>query len=323
MRNNHLTLLMIVIITSGLLGVWGCDDAASRGGGVREKHVPGAMRLVSLSPALTQILVDLGLEDQIVGCYGSGMYRDPAAPKSAVIVGDLYQLDYEKLLVLKPTHVFLQPAAGGVPAKLRTLAADHDWAVHAFKIEDIDAVMRAVHEPDSDRCIGAAVGRTDAAGQLVDRVRGQLDAIERVMDDVARPRVLLIVGVESQTAAGPDTFLSQMLWIAGGRNAFAESGVLYPSFDKEKLLTMKPDVMVMTADSGASASAVDAMARIPKDWGELSIPAIEQGRVIVLGHPFALIPSTRMPEVSAQLARRLHPALSDRIDEALTGAIQP
>lgn len=320
MRRSCLTLAIWLSIAPWMLALGGCGDADAERSRVAPDTVADDLRLVSLSPALTQILVDLGLADHIVGCYGTGTYRDPAAPESAVVVGDLYQLDYEKLFVLKPTHVFIQPPAGGVPHRLESLARDHGWVLSSYKIEDIEAVKRAVYAADGES-IGAAVGRPAEAQKLNALIDRQLDAIASVTADVTRPRVLIIIGIEAQSAAGPDTFLSQMLQIAGGANALTESAILYPTFDKERLLTLKPDVIVLVSGIAAAGRARSAMQMIPDDWNALGIPALEQERVLLLTHAFAAIPSTRMPEVTAQLAKQLHPDLRDRIDQALSEAL--
>lgn len=66
-------------------------------------NVYAEIRVVSLSPALTEIMFDLKLGDIIVG---TSEYSDyPAAAKKIPRVGSYQQPDIEKIARLNPTHV--------------------------------------------------------------------------------------------------------------------------------------------------------------------------------------------------------------------------
>jgi ABC-type hemin transport system substrate-binding protein len=119
-------------ITVAVWMVWAAAGCGLEEPGGTDTAAPGPVeppRIVSLSPALSRTLVDLGLADHVVGRTAYCASLDPAIP----IVGDLYELDYERLIRLEPTHVLLQPAsATGVDPQLRRLAEERGWTIGAW-----------------------------------------------------------------------------------------------------------------------------------------------------------------------------------------------
>jgi ABC-type Fe3+-hydroxamate transport system substrate-binding protein len=273
---------------------------------------PGEQRLVSLSPAVTQMIIDLGVGQRIVG-VGS---FDPAAPPGAAVVGDLYTIDYEKLLSLKPTDIFIQPPREGMPARLEELASSFDWRIHRCRIETIDDIRRTLIEPSADDSpggVGPAVGRPQRAAELAEQITGQLNAIADLTATTEPPRTLILIGLSPLSAAGHDTFLGQMLRIAGGANALDPTTTAYPQFDRERLLSLAPEAIIILTDiSGATPSPQQALPPILRN---LNIPAVSQNRVDQLNDPLAMLPSTSVPRVTAQIARLLHPELLEQLSE--------
>lgn len=289
-----------------LVGIVGCEKNDASPGAA------GETRAVVLSPAITRIIIDLGKGETIVGV---GQY-DPAADRYPV-VGDLYQTDYEKLLAVEPTDLFLQPAADGVPTKLRQLAAERGWRIHSYQIETIRDVKRAIYD-GSGRGIGMALGASYEAIDLIDRIDAQLLAIGEAVAGRRAPRTLLLVGLNPINAAGRETFLHEMLLLAGGLNAITDDANDYPVLLKEDLLALKPEVIVIADPSDAN---------VPFDqptWLKaMDIPAVTGGRVLVLSDPHVLLPSSTVPRITAKLAKLLHPDLAGTIDQAMADVVQP
>jgi len=296
--------LLIAAAAMALL-VAGCEDRGTNTG-----HGTSGPRIVSFSPALTQMVVDLGARDQIVGV---GRF-DPLAGSGPAIVGDLNQYDYEKLLSLDPTVILLQPPGSGVPKKLRDMAGDEGWLLRTFKIETVADAKRALYDPRG-RSVGQAIGRPGRASALRDRIEMQLARINLLTLEDPVEDVLLVVGVGSTvTAAGPNTFLGELLTFAGGGNALSEDASDYPKLGREKLLSMDPNFVVIahTEPSSPPGQPPDLIA-------ELDITAVQQGQVHWLTDKQALLPSTTMPRVAGKLAIILHPDLRSEIEMILAG----
>lgn len=266
-----------------------------------------AARIVSFSPALTQMLIDLGLAGHIVGV---GAY-DPVAPEAAQVVGHLYHVDYEKLLSLRPTHVFYQRTKQPLPQRLADLAAGHDWQLHGYAIESIADVLHAL----GGIAEVPGVNRAERARQLAAEIEHDLQHLAKLTADHPRPRTLLIVGTNPITGVGPGTFLNEILEAAGGRNVLHDAAALYPVLDRERLLSLNPQVVVLIAPQPgrAAASGGGRERTIEEAKARLNLPQSLDARVVVIDDPTALLPSTTLTRIARQLAAQLHP-LAPQLD---------
>lgn len=287
--------------------VGGCGDDASPVNTPTDSTGPIERRIVCLSPAMTQIIEDLGYGDRVVGVSR----WDFVAPGDTPIIGDLSTINYEKLLRLRPTDIAMQTTREGVPAQLSELAERRGWRIWRWPLEDHDSVLRAIHDPeggvgrDNDSLSGM-LGDTDAGRRLVDSVRGRLHAISRVTGARTKQNVLVVVSGENGVmAAAPNTFIDEMLGVAGGRNAITGSTVLYPMLDAEKLLAIAPDVVVYIPPHDPPRS--------------LKLPESLEATVLTLADRRGLLPSSSMPLIAAQMAKLLYPEHADVIDAAVAG----
>lgn len=285
----------LVLLLGALVWVAGCSDRAA-------PVSPTGKRIVSFSPAMTRIAVDLGARDEIAGV----IIYDPLA-ESVANVGDLYRYDYEKLLAIDPTVVLIQPPADGVPRKLTELAEANGWAVHTQKIERVADVFEAID------FVGKAIARPHAAGELRAGVEQKLDGIGKLASTRTPPRTLVLVGTGPITAAGPGTFIDDLLQVAGGQNVLTNADHRYPVLDREAIVALMPEV-VIAIDGSPADPAGGAPAAMPAALRGLDIPAVRDGRVVWLLHRHALLPSSTMPQTAAAMARLLHPDLRERVN---------
>lgn len=306
-------------------------------------------RIVCLTPAATQMARELGAADRIVAV---GAY-DPVAPDHAAVVGDLYRVDYEKLLRAEPTDLIIQQTEQRLPRRLRALADRNGWRMHRYRIETADDVLRTLAGPrerwatDADDAhpgdgserdvsgsdtpddhatrpsIGSLLGQQEAATKLARLIDWRLTELAKLTapaEAEAAPRVLMLVGLEPMTAVGRGTFLHEMLTAAGGRNVLEEEHGPYPVLDRERLLRLEPEVILLVG-SNTALLAGDSGDRSGGSGGDGAVnfdpPEALEARVLRIGGRTALLPSTTMDDTAAAMARKLHPALSERIDRLM------
>lgn len=273
--------------------------------GRQEPAPPGQRRIVTITPALTHMVVDLGHGDEIVGVA----MKDNAAPAGLPIVGNFEQIDYEKLLGLRPTHVLMQAGERYVPQRLRDLAARHGFALHLY---DYPATL--TEALDVLPALGRDLGVADEAAAL----RAAIDAkLRRIADVTARatpPRVLVLIGVgPTVMASGPGTVNDDLLKLVNAVNAAGEAGVPSPTYDREKLLALDPQVVVVMAAGGLSADGLGALTG-------LNVAAVRDARVVVLDDRLIFLPSTNVAGTALQLAKAVHPELAAELDRAVEAA---
>lgn len=274
-------------------------------------------RLVSLAPALSQMLVDLGLADTIVGVAE----HDAAAPAGLPIVGNYTAVNTESLLAARPTHVLMMTGPDGPPASVSRLAESGLFDLYSFSfplsIQDVGRVLYdEVPTDDSGPSLGEALGAPQAAMRLKMRLMRQLAAIHALTADEEQPTVLMIIGTSPIMASGPGTVHDELLGFAGGLNAAADATVTAPEYDRELLLSIAPQVVLFLQPNAPELTVGDA--RLASFIG-LPIPAIQSGRVHVLNDPLVLLPSTSVGQVCAEMAKAIHPDLADEIDQITSG----
>lgn len=296
-RSTSIRRLIVLLAALALTATAACE---------RRSHSPAPSakpRLVSLSPAMTQMILDLGKGDEIVAV---GTY-DPVAPAGAKVVGDLYRIDYEQLLALQPTDIFIQPPASGVPDKLKELAAAHGWRVHSYRIETLADMLNALRgehfETDPTMGVGGALGVPLAAQDLAAKIEVQLASIAIVMADQAKPRVLALISEQPLTAVGPGTFLDELLRLAGSQSVMAHAKAPYPSLTLERVIALAPDVIVVLDTSGRP----DETWTPPATLSGLNVPAAKNGRIVRLSGQTVGLPSTTVVDTTMKLVQLLHP----------------
>ncbi|MCP3902807.1 MAG: ABC transporter substrate-binding protein [Planctomycetes bacterium] len=270
--------LIVLLLLLSACGSGGSADAHGAGDG-------DDVRIVSLSPALSRTVVDLGLEPRIVGRSSFCDFLDDAVPP----VGDLQRIDYERLIELKPTHVLVQAPAEGIEPRLVELAERRGWTIASWsgidRIDDIERVLRELPErlypPGSPRLDIVAARAADLLNEIAASLSPGRGARARYDGEA-----LLVYDTDPIYVFGTDTYLHEVLVRLGARNATNVRG--WANLSLEDVIQLDPEAIIVIEDGSqpASASVADALGPI----ATVSIDAVEKGRVTIVRHPDALRP---------------------------------
>lgn len=293
--------------------VFGCgEDASPEPAPSTEKTGP---RLVTLAPALTQMIVDLGMEDAIVGVAE----YETAVPPGLPVVGNFAAVNTELLLSTKPTHVLTMAGPSGPPPRLQELAAQGLFELHTFpfplSLQDIGNVLFDEDPaPGTGPGLGEVLGVPGSAMALKLRLLKQLAAIRSLTASRDKPIVLLVIGTGPVMASGPGTVHDELLGFAGALNAAGDATVTAPEFGREALVVMSPQVILFLQPDAPPITQDDP--RLASFAG-LPIPAIENNQVYVINDPLVLLPSSSIGRICAEMAKAIHPDLAGEIDRVL------
>ena len=282
------------------------------------------MRIISMAPAMTRMIVDLGGADLIVGVTEF----DKTSLDGVRNVGSAMNPNSEAMLQLRPTHVFEMRDRVKIPDRIKQLADAQGFLLIDYpypnSIEEMTRILFDIREfaPSGAeilaerQSLGSVLDERTTSQLLALSIMKRMSAIEALTMNQPTVKVLLLIGTQPVGASGPGTVLDDLLRHAGAANVLDDDQPSYLQLDRESILRLAPDAIVLVEPSGAEAGDIDRDARFAALRG-LDIPAVRDGRVMVLTHRDAMLPTSTLAEVGAELAIKLHPHLANHITELM------
>ena len=222
-------------------------------------------RVVSLSPAVTEIMFALGADSLLVGRTDFCVY--PAQAEHIPSIGGISNLNIEKILSLSPDLVI----SGSMVGKKVTDQMDQMGVPMVCVVEK--PKFEALY--DNIRAIGRLVDKDREADSLNTLMRQRVSALGSdtitPLPDNTRPSVYYVVGYGAggNFTAGGNTFINDIIRMAGGRNIAAD--VEGWSYSLEALVKEDPDYIIVRREDSAAFCGM-------KPYNRLS--AVQQGRLI-------------------------------------------
>jgi len=302
-----LTALILAVV--GALALAGCGSTSASGGeasptasassgpitvtdgtGATVTLQQPALRIVSLAPANTEIAYAIGAGDKMVA--GTSIDDYPEEAKSLPKIGDFANPNVEKIASFNPDLVL---AAGGIQDKLRSKLEKLGMQVYVVDPTTYDGVMTDITN------LGQLTGSTEQAQQVVDTMQKAKDDVQAQVASLSRPATFLEIYSKPLMTAGADTFIDDMITLAGGANLGATAGSGFPTFSTEVLFKNDPDVYI--ADSGSMSKPGD----ITKRAGFDVLTAVKDGHVYVIDDNLIARPGPRLAQGLQELVKMIHP----------------
>lgn len=254
-----------------------------------------ARRVLSLGPALTEMLFAVGAGDRLVGRTSYCNY--PAAAAKAPAVGGATGWNEELVTSLRPDLIL---ALEGRTADVERLAKLTGARLEVLPTNQLADVWRNLGR------IGALVGQGPRATKVVSDLKAQVEARRRKAAARGdRPSVFYMVWDQPLMAAGPRSYLGDLVALAGGRNVVpAGTAGAYPTFSWEALLAADPDVILGPRDRAAALDALKG--RYPR------LKAVRANRVRTLPDDLISRPGPRVVAALDAVDAALRPAPAAR-----------
>ena len=280
--------LIIILIIAAVLIILSWPSAP------RTSQVEG-LRIVSLSPAITEILFELGLGRQIVGAAEYSDY--PPEAKQIPRVGAYGEPNIELILRVRPGLVISQRIS---PEKMKLLQNKISpvCLVLLLKIDTLAEIVESVQK------IAQATGTLERGQELVSGWQKKLKELDERFGHLAeadRVRVYVEVGSNPLRTCGPGTYLSEIIRLAGGKNLGDATGSLWPVISSETVVVWNPQVILV---SGMTRPE-DFKKEISSRLGWENIQAVKTGRIIELGDAYKR-QGPRLFDQAEKLANILH-----------------
>lgn len=252
-------------------------------------------KIVSLTPASTEILYAIGAGSRVVATTNFDDYPPEAIPLPDV--ASYTSVDVEKIvglgtdLVIAGGNSFNPPAS---IAKLRTLRIP----VVVTYATNVAGVLKDI------QLVGQASGDTDSANALASSMGAQFDAVRAVTSTLPHPKVFYELDATSKIYTAADSsFLQEMIQIAGGDPVTTGSTTAF-DIPLEKLVTADPD-LILLGDAAYGVTAAQVKAR--PGWG--TIKAVMSGSIVGVDDIVISRPGPRLVLGLLDLLRAIHPDL--------------
>ena len=249
-------------------------------------------RIVSLAPSMTEILFAIGSSEQIVGVTQYCDYPPEARLKPKV--GYIHP-NLESIVALRPDLVL---------APREFLRADILGKMEQLKIPTFILEAKTIEDVLSHiQTIGRMLGHSASADALVAEMRQRITEIKARTAALPRPRLLYVLNSEPLITVGPDSFIGQLIELAGGTNVAARAKTPYPRLNMEEVLKEDPELLIFPV--GTTEGISDSEQQIWKRWATLS--AVKQGRFHPIPSDLLNRPGPRIVQGLETLAKTIHP----------------
>jgi iron complex transport system substrate-binding protein len=252
-------------------------------------------RVVSLAPNITEMVYALGEEARLKGV---SLFSDyPIQAKQHTKVGSYIALDLEKIVAIKPDLCIA--IKDGNPKRVIDRLASLGIAVYAVDPRDLNSVMETILH------LGNLLNAAEKAETLVQEMRARIRGVKKNVSSVShQPGVFFQIGISPIVSVGTDTFIHELIVLAGGINLAAGS-TTYPRFNREQILVLAPDIFIITS-MARSAVFEEVKAKWNK-WPQ--IPAVQNQQIYIEDSNLFDRPSPRLVDGLELLVKLIHPEL--------------
>lgn len=219
------------------------------------------LRVVSVSPTLTEMMYAIGAGDKLVGrseyCdYPSDVLQVPS-------VGDIYPINVDNILRLEPEVVLTSNSFSDEEmSKFETAGVR---VIVLFEERELSGVYSMISE------LGKSMNKNSESQLLIEQMKSLVDTIAEKTIGIDKPSVYYVVGYGEfgDYTGGGDTFVQSILNAAGAKN-IAEH-VSGWNYSIETLIDKNPDYIIVPDYAYEDFIKMEPYA---------SLSAVKEGRVI-------------------------------------------
>ena len=193
-----------------------------------------ACRIISVVPSQTELLFDLGLGNETIGItkfciHPNEWFREKTR------VGGTKTLDLEKIGSLKP-DLILANKEENTEEQIRILAKE--FQVYISDISTVEQSLQMIRDT------GLLTGRTEKATIIIETIRADFNEIQ--CNKRSMQSALYLIWKNPYMAAGNDTFICEMMNLAGFQNCLNETR--YPELTEKRIADLSPRFIFLSSE---------------------------------------------------------------------------
>ncbi len=253
------------------------------------------LKIVSLNGTLSEIVVSLGLQANLVGVDITSTY--PASLNKLPKVGHNRNLSAEGILALQPNLIIgiakdIKPelAQQIKTAGIKMLLFNQDFSLAGTK----NLVL----------AVADSLKKTPKAQAIINKIVKDIQAAKKNIKPNIKPKTLFIYarGTGTMMVAGNGTQVQKMVQLAGGQNAITGFKDFKP-LTAESLVLANPDVILLFDTGLESLGGINGLQNVP---GIAQTNAGKNKRFIVIDGQLLCGFGPRLGVAVAELAKKLN-----------------
>ncbi|MCR8843976.1 helical backbone metal receptor [Paenibacillus sp. SC116] len=249
-------------------------------------------RIVSISPADTEMLFAIGLDKEIVGVSDHDDY--PAAAATKPKMGGL-EPNVEAVIAAKPDVLFT-----GFTIKDETVNKFRDMGIRAFKLnaKSYDDVINSVET------YGLITDRQADAKKVTDHMKKVREDVQASVKDAPKKNVYM--EFSPGWTVGSGEYMHELLEIAGGVNVAADQTGWF-QINEETIIQKNPDVILYAKgmQDFETNKPLETIIRERKGWSEMN--ALKNNQLIGIEDDTISRPGPRLADALQSIAKAIHP----------------
>lgn len=247
--------------------------------------------MISLVPSVTEIVYALGAQDKLVGIVTPCDYP-PGIDKP--IVGNFSSVSLERIIALKPDIVFV---TGIEQRRLWKELRRAGLNIAVIAPDNLDSVYESIKE------IGTVLEKKRAADSLISYMKEQIGKLQKGLPKKTR-RVYIEISQNPLVSCGKNSFINEMISLAGGKNIMDDISQPYPIVNAEEIIRRNPEVIIIAHEGG-----IDPRKRL----GWRKIVAVKNNQIYKDIDPNILMrPGPRIVDGIKALKECIYPELTEK-----------
>lgn len=260
--------------------------------------LPKNLRIVSFSPAITEMIYILSLDKYLVGVTKYCAY--PADALSKQKIGGYYDPNMEAVMHLRPDYILLGTEHLSFVEKFRNIGVQSVVLDNSSPEKVMESILK----------IGKFFAREKTALNTNKRIREKIHALSRLIRETKKRRVLLVFGedmageIKSKLfAVGNESFYTPIIELVGGENVLKNAKTYYPLLSHESIIILNPDIIVELVQEKNMVNNK----RVLEKWSKLNmVRAVRENKVYALQADYIMIPGPRFVKIAEDLFNIFH-----------------
>lgn len=247
-----------------------------------------ATRIISLAPSITETVFVLDNGKSLIAVTDYCDY--PPVAKMKASIGGMVTPNFERITELKPDLIIMTVEGNNQDDfnKLQNLG----YKIFVTRPKDIDGIIKSISD------IGKIIGADSSAETLKHSMRQRQEKVVHSKSGTRKSKILTVISLQPLICAGKNTFINELIGMAGGINFAADAPVPYPILNREEVLKKNPDIIIAMDDA---VNNTDEILRYFPEWKNLN--AFRNKKVFIIDGDILSRPGPRIIDGLELLAR--------------------